>query len=96
MKAEQIAVSGYSCYLKPLDTFLRNFLGSSYVQTEEEKRALVKGRSIQFTYRGRIEVDLLVSPKWRDQYELYSFLMRVPPGDRNKLSSIECLLLSIW
>lgn len=96
MKAEQIAVSGYSCYLKPLDTFLRNFLGSSYAQTEEEKRALVKGRSIQFTYRGRIEVDLLVSPNWRNQCELYSFLMRVQPEDRNKLSSTECLLIIIY
>ena len=85
MKAEQIAASGYSYYLTQLDTFLRENLGRAYVQTEKEKRALVKGRSIQFTYRGKIEVDLLVSPKWKDQYELYQFLKDVRPiEDRNE------------
>lgn len=85
MKAEQIEVSGYSYYLKPLDTFLRENLGRSYVQTEKERRALIKGRSIQFTYRGQIEVDLLVSPNWKDQHELYRFLKDVRPvGDRSE------------
>ena len=85
MKAEQIKVSGYSYYLKPLDTFLREKLGRSYVQTEKERRALIKGRSIQFTYRGQIEVDLLVSPNWKDQHELYRFLKDVRPvEDRSK------------
>lgn len=84
VKAEQIAVSGYSYYLNPLNTFLQEYLGTSFVQTEEEKRALLKGRSIQFTYRGRIEVDLLVSPNWRDRIDLYRFLRSVRPEDRNK------------
>jgi hypothetical protein len=85
VKAEQIKISGYSYYLTQLDTFLRKKLGSLYVQTEKEKRALVKGRSIQFTYRGKIEVDLLVSPNWKDQHELYRFLNDVwPIGDRSK------------
>ena len=85
MKAEEIKASGYSYYLEPLDTFLRNNLGRSYVQTEKERRALIKGRSIQFTYRGQIEVDLLVSPNWKDQHELYRFLKDVRPvGDRSE------------
>ena len=85
MKAEQIEVSGYSYYLQPLDTFLQENLGRSYVQTEKERRALIKGRSIQFTYRGQIEVDLLVSPNWKDQHELYRFLKDVRPvEDRSK------------
>ena len=80
-----IEASGYSYYLKPLDAFLREKLGKSYVQTEREKKALVRGRSIQFTYRGHIEVDILVSPNWKDQHELYQFLKDVRPvGDRNK------------
>ena len=85
MKAEQIVASGYSYYLKPLDTFLQEKLGRFYVQTEKEKRALAKGRSIQFTYKGQIEVDVLVSPNWKDQHELYEFLKDVRPvGDRSK------------
>ena len=82
VKAEQIEVSGYSYYLKHLDTFLRQYLGESYVQTEKEKRALAKGRSIQFTYRGKIEVDLLVSPNWKDQHELYRFLNDIRPVEK--------------
>ena len=85
MKTEMIEASGYSYYLKPLDAFLREKLGRSYVQTEKEKKALIRGRSIQFTYRGHIEVDILVSPNWKDQHELYQFLKDVRPvGDRNK------------
>ena len=85
VKAEKIESSGYSYYLKPLDTFLRENLGRWYVQTEKERRALTKGRSIQFTYKGQIEVDLLVSPNWKDQHELYQFLKDVwPVGDRSK------------
>ena len=85
VKTEKIRVSGYSYYLKYLDTFLRESLGKAYVQTEKEKRALAKGRSIQFTYRGKIEVDLLVSPNWKDQHELYRFLKDIRPiGDRSE------------
>ena len=85
VKAEKIKSEGYSYYLEPLDIFLRDNLGKSYVQTEKERKALTKGRSIQFTYRGQIEVDLLVSPNWKDQHELYRFLLDVRPvGDRSK------------
>ena len=95
VKAEQIKISGYSYYLKDLDKFLRENLGGAYVQTEKEKRALAKGRSIQFTYRGKIEVDLLVSPNWKDQHELYRFLKDVRPiGNRSKymLNLDTCIL----
>lgn len=85
METEKIKVSGYRHYLEPLDTFLQEKLGTLYVQTEKEKEALVTGCSIQFTYKGHIEVDILVSPNWKDQHELYKFLKDVRPvGDRNK------------
>jgi hypothetical protein len=95
VKIEQIESSGYSYYLTQLDTFLQEKLGRAYVQTEKEKQALVKGRSIQFTYGGKIEVDLLVSPNWKDQHELYQFLKDVwPIGDRSKYIYIIILSLT--
>lgn len=47
-------------------------------------------RSVQFTFKDTIDVDLLVSPYWRDQYEFYEFLKGIPPMERKKCVSLSC------
>ncbi len=69
-----IKESGFCYYLQQLHQFLSRQLGANYVQTKTEKNLLTKGRSVQFTYKGKVAVDLLVSPNWRDEQELYRFL----------------------
>ena len=79
MEAEKIKTFGYGYYLKDLHTFLQNALGSDYVQTEKERRLVSTGRSIQFKYKGKIDVDLLVSPNWESQHDLNVFLSKEWP-----------------
>ena len=74
MKTDRIEASGFRYYLTQLDTFLSDKLGRNYVQTEKDREALKKWRSVQFSYRGKVDVDLLVSPNWNDQFRLYRFL----------------------
>ena len=38
--------------------------------------------SFQFKYNMKLDVDLLVSPFWRDQHHLYEFLNSVPEDKR--------------
>lgn len=83
VSAEKIRTSGYGFYLTDLDAFLKKELGSDYVQTKKEKEMVTtgSGRSIQFTYKRRIEVDLLVSPNWSSQNALYEFFSHLWPHD---------------
>ena len=74
MNTDYIEARGFNYYLQQLDAFLRLNLGRNYVQTREERESLVKGRSVQFSYKGKVDVDLLVSPNWKDQFQLYRFL----------------------
>ena len=42
-------------------------------------------RSLQFTYKGKVDVDLLVSPYWEDKDEFYTFLQdEVTSDDRDQ------------
>ena len=77
VKVEKIkSPAGFGYYLKDLHEFLRHELDSSdYVQTKTEKELVTSGRSIQFKYKGNIDVDLLVSPNWKSQGEMQDFLM---------------------
>ena len=74
VKTDHIEESGFRYYLTQLDTFLSDNLGRNYVQTEKDREALKKWRSVQFSYKGKVDVDLLVSPNWKDQFHLYRFL----------------------
>lgn len=75
VKTDVIERSGFRHYLVQLDTFLKENLGpGSYVQTEKDKQALTRWRSVQFSYKGKVDVDLLVSPNWKDQFQFYQFL----------------------
>ena len=65
-------------WLEKLDTFLRNALGRNYNYTG------MTPHSVQFHYKKMVEVDLLVSPYWKDQHELYRFL-QVVPQDKRKM-----------
>ena len=70
----------YQQWLEQLDSFLSaNFSRRDYRKTGMTKR------SVQFVFKGIIEVDLLVSPYWTDQHEFYKFLQRIhPPKERYK------------
>ena len=75
MKTDVIESSGFRHYLTQLDTFLKENLGPRfYIQSEKDKQALTRWRSVQFSYKGKVNVDLLVSPYWKDQFEFYQFL----------------------
>ena len=77
VKVEKIKSSGFGYYLKGLHEFLCDKLYSrDYVQTDREKELVTSGKSIQFKYKGNIEVDLLISPNWKSQSELQNFLMK--------------------
>ena len=52
-------------------------------------------RSVQFHYKRMVEVDLLVSPYWRDQHELYRFLKSVPQ-DKRKMYYYTCMHFYIF
>ena len=77
MKVEKIKRSGFGYYLKKLHEFLCDKLHSGdYVQTKREEELVTSGKSIQFKYKGNIEVDLLISPNWKSQDDLQSFLIK--------------------
>ena len=64
-------------WIRKLHAFLGRALGHNYNYTG------MTLRSVQFCYKGMVEVDLLVSPYWRDQHELYRFLQGVPKEKRS-------------
>ena len=39
-------------------------------------------RSLQFKFENKIDVDMLVSPFWRDRHDLYRFLQGIEPRKR--------------
>ena len=60
-----------------MDGFLkRKFSGKLY----EKNRT---SRSLQFNFDKKIDVDMLVSPFWRDRHDLYRFLQGINPGKRS-------------
>ena len=75
VKTDIIKRYGFQHYLKQLDRFLSTYLGRDYVQTWKDREALQRWRSVQFSYKGILDVDLLVSPHWGDEpTQLYRFL----------------------
>jgi hypothetical protein len=64
-------------WIQKLHAFLTKALGHNYNFTGMTKR------SVQFYYKRMVEVDLLVSPYWSNQHELYRFLQGVPKEKRN-------------
>lgn len=66
-------------WLRKLHTFLQNTLGRNYGYTRMTER------SVQFNYKGKVDIDLLVSPYWNSKDEFYTFLLReVPSYQRDK------------
>ena len=64
-------------WLIPLQTFLEQRFGVESTKTK---------RSVQFRFRGIIDVDLLVSPFWgqKDPAPFYQFLQRIHPSERDR------------
>ena len=60
-------------WLTKLHNFLRTKSGYSFKQ--------MRKHSLQFTYKGKVDVDLLVSPYWEDKDEFYTFLQDEVPSD---------------
>ena len=65
-------------WLEKLDAFLATTFRYDYKKTN------MTLRSVQFKFKDTIDVDLLVSPYWSDQHELYRFLKQVPAEKRDK------------
>ena len=75
---------GYGEWLDKLKGFIETEFGEVVTKTRGD-------RSIQFTFKGKIDVDLLVSPYWedkqkqdQDQHELYRFLNGIRKDKRKK------------
>ena len=67
----------FQLWLEKLHRFLSRALGHDYNYTGMTKR------SVQFNYKGQVDVDLLVSPYWEKQHDLYKFLQTVPEENRS-------------
>ena len=65
-------------WLQKLDQFLELQLRTSYVKTR------MTLRSVQFTFKDKIEVDLLVSPYFEKPKDFYEFLKSVPHDERDR------------
>ena len=57
-------------WLRKLHDFLQNTLGRNY------RYIRMTQRSVQFNYKEKVDVDLLVSPYWNNKDEFYTFLLR--------------------
>ena len=67
-------------WLKKLHDFLQNTLG-----LRNYRFIRMTQRSVQFNYKEKVDVDLLLSPYWNNKDEFYTFLLReVPSYQRDK------------
>ena len=62
-------------WLKKLHAFLQKKEGYSFKKMTK--------RSVQFRYKDKVDVDLLVSPYWNNKHEFYSFLRDEVPRDQH-------------
>ena len=60
-------------WVRKLQDFLQNTLRWNY------RHIRITQRSVQFNYKEKVDVDLLVSPFWNDRDEFYTFLLREVP-----------------
>ena len=70
--------NAFQSWVRELHAFLSSKLGHNYGHQGMTKR------SVQFVYKGRVEVDLLVSPYWENQHKLYRFLQSLPQEKRSR------------
>jgi hypothetical protein len=59
---------------------MQRFLDRKLGDRISDKRRTV--HSSQFKYDGVLDIDMLVSPFWREPSALYTFLQRIPQKDR--------------
>ncbi len=71
-----MAPNEFKPWVEQLHKFLKNELGHNYNYTGMTQR------SVQFNYKGKVDVDLLVSPYWANQHSLYRFLQSIPQQKR--------------
>lgn len=79
--------NGYQAWLGKLQHFLQQSLGRKF------KLDQLTPHAVQFQYDGKIDVDLLLSPYWSNQHQLYNFLRQVPEANRFRLATCmeDCL-----
>ena len=80
IEPEDVLKEGYGEWLDYLKTFIETHFGEVVTKTKGE-------RSIQFRFNDVIDVDLLVSPYWEDQHELYRFLNGIRGRKKQKKQS---------
>ena len=68
------SASLFQPWLRKLHAFLQNKQGYSFKKMTK--------RSVQFRYKDKVDVDLLVSPYWSNKDEFYMFLRDEVPRDR--------------
>lgn len=73
--------NGFEPWVKKLHAFL-----SSRLSSRDYNCTCITQHSVQFVYKGQVDVDLLVSPYWANQHELYRFLQSVPQQRRQMFS----------
>ena len=78
---EILMQGGCNYWLEKLDTFLQQNCGSDYQKTG------MTTRSVQFKFEGIIDVDLLLSPFWDNEQQLYQFLKTISSRERSRYSS---------
>ena len=68
------SASLFQPWLRKLHAFLKHKWGYSFKKMTK--------RSVQFRYKDKVDVDLLVSPYWNSKDEFYEFLRDEVPCDR--------------
>ena len=76
LDGNDIVRNGFDHWINIVQRFLDRKLGC-YIS--ERHRTV---HSSQFKYDRELDVDMLVSPFWREPSSLYSFLQKISPGDR--------------
>lgn len=74
-----IRKGGFKFWLDKLHKFLRESCGADYHHIK------ITSRSLQFNFKGIIDIDLLVSPNsWAEPCDFYNFLKRIKQGKGKK------------
>lgn len=76
LDGQRIVKQGFDYWINIVQQFLDRKLGG---KISEKHRTI---HSSQYKYDGTLDVDMLVSPFWREPSGLYRFLQSIAPNDR--------------
>ncbi len=78
MDPQEALSNGFHRWLRALENHLDRKNPGKLSQRKETPH------SVQYRFDERIDVDMLISPFWREPSELYRFLQRIPREKRFK------------